>query len=243
MKELPPKIRQDEWLELDDEQERAYKAAEAEGCAELEALGDEVSRVHVFSLITRLKRICNFAPGCDSSPKLRSVEAKVESIQASGKKVLVFTQWLEEGVDKLSRALERYGVVQFDSRLGAGEREAAIARFREDPEMTVFLATVKSAGVGLTLTEASYVIHFDHWWNPAWMWQAEDRAHRRGQQEPVNVYSLWMAGTLEERIWEILEQKGCLQGEILDGLSEGAAGGLISLREWLDVLGVRGGRK
>ena len=74
--------------------------------------------------------------------------------------------------DKLAAALDEFGVVAFDARLSANQREAAVQRFREDPDAGVFVATVKSAGVGLTLTEASYVIHFDHWWNPAWMWQA-----------------------------------------------------------------------
>ena len=69
-------------------------------------------------------------------------------------------------------------------------------RSRADPTRRIFLATPKTAGEGLTLTAASYVIHFDHWWNPAVAWQAEDRAHRKGQTEPVNVYSFWMRGTI-----------------------------------------------
>lgn len=239
MKELPPKIRQDEWLELDPAQREAYRQAEDQGRADLEELGADLSRVHIFSLITKLKMLCNFGPEGGSSPKLRSVEAKVEAIHAAGSKVLVFTQWLESGVDRIAAALERFGVVRFDARLDARGREAAIERFRQDPSVSVFVATVKSAGVGLTLTEASYVIHFDHWWNPAWMMQAEDRAHRKGQREPVNVYSLWMRGTIEERIHEILEKKGLLQEEVLDGLAEGSAAGMISVREWGEMLGLR----
>ena len=237
MKELPPKIRQDEWIELDPEQRKAYRAAEDGGRADLERLGDDLSRVHIFSLITKLKMICNFGPG-GQSPKLRAVEDKVESIRASGKKVLIFTQWLDAGVDRIARALAPHGVVAFDARLDARGREAAIEKFRTDPDVTAFVATVKSAGVGLTLTEASYVIHFDHWWNPAWMFQAEDRAHRKGQTEPVNVYSLWMRGTIEERVHEILEKKGMLQEEVLDGLAEDSVEGMISVGEWRELLGL-----
>jgi SNF2 family DNA or RNA helicase len=243
MQELPPKIRQDEWLELDPAQRRAYEAAEQRGVEELEALGENVSRVHVFTLITRLKMICNFAPGQPQSPKLRATVEKVEEIAQSGQKVLIFTQWVAEGVDRIAQELAPYGVVKFDARLSAAQREAAVQRFREDPGITAFVATVKSAGVGLTLTEASYVIHFDHWWNPAWMWQAEDRAHRRGQTQPVNVYSLWMADTIEARVHELLARKGLLHEEIVDGLSEGAEAGQISVDEWLDVLGVGLGRR
>ncbi|MCA8943571.1 MAG: DEAD/DEAH box helicase, partial [Planctomycetes bacterium] len=161
MTELPPKIRQDQWLELDAQQRVAYERAEKQGRDDIERLGDDCSRVHIFSVITKLKMICNFAPNADTSPKLRAVEAQLEQIRASGKKALVFTQWLDAGVDRIAKALARFGVVKFDARLDSAAREAAIARFREDPEISVFVATVKSAGVGLTLTEASYVIHFD----------------------------------------------------------------------------------
>jgi SNF2 family DNA or RNA helicase len=238
MRELPPKIRQEVWLPLDAEQQRAYEATEAQGCRELEALGDRLSRVHVFSLLTRLKMICNFAPGRDDSPKLQALLDLVEQIAASGQKALVFTQWLEEGVDKLARALAPFGAVRFDARLSRAQRDAAVATFQERADRRVFLATVKSAGVGLTLTAASYVIHFDHWWNPAWMWQAEDRAHRRGQTQPVNVYSFWMADTIEARVHEILTKKGDLYAEVVGGLSEGAIDGLISMDDWLSLLRV-----
>ena len=148
-----------------------------------------------------------------------------------------------DSASSIAAALAPFGVVTFDARLSAAQREAAVLKFRTDPSITAFVATVKSAGVGLTLTEASYVIHFDHWWNPAWMWQAEDRAHRRGQEQPVNVYSLWMADTIESRVHALLESKGLLHEEIVDGLSEGAEAGQISVREWLDVLGLPGRRR
>ena len=238
MRELPPKIRQDEWLELDPQQRRAYELAEDRARDELEELGSAVTRVHVFSRIAELKRICNFAPGNASSPKLRATLEKVEEIAASGQKVLIFTQWIEDGVLRIAEALRPFGVVTFDGSLSAAAREAAVRAFREDPAITAFVATVKSAGVGLTLTEASYVVHFDHWWNPAWMWQAEDRAHRRGQTLPVNVYSLWMADTIEARIHALLEQKGLLHEEVIEGLAEGAESGTISVQDWLTVLGV-----
>lgn len=239
MRDLPPKIRQDLWLTLDPAQRDAYAAAERDGAAELESLGDKLSKVHVFSLITKLKLICNFAPGAGDSPKLRALLDMVAEIKASGQKVLVFTQWVREGVDKLQGPLAPFGVIPFDARLSRAQRDAAIARFRSDKAACVFLATVKSAGVGLTLTEASYVVHFDHWWNPAWMWQAEDRAHRRGQTLPVNVYSLWMEDTIEQRIHAILADKGALHSEVIDGLAESALDELISLEEWVSLFGVR----
>ncbi|HAA30660.1 MAG TPA: ATP-dependent helicase, partial [Cyanobacteria bacterium UBA8553] len=82
-----------------------------------------------------------------------------------------------------------------------------ISDFRSDPDITVFLATIDTAGYGITLTEATYVIHFDHPWNPAKMQNAEDRTHRYGQKSSVTVYSFWMKSTVDERIKKKLIEK------------------------------------
>ena len=119
------------------------------------------------------------------------------------------------------------------------QRSYAIEKFRSDPNTVAFVANVKTGGLGLTLTEANYVIHFDHWWNPATMWQAEDRAHRKGQEKVVNVYSFWMKGTVEERIQNILRKKGLLFEDIISGLSEEDIDKMISTEEWLEILGVK----
>ena len=79
------------------------------------------------------------------------------------------------------------------------------------------------------------MIHFDHWWNPAVAWQAEDRAHRKGQKETVNVYSFWIKDTVEERIHEILEKKGLLHQEIIDSLSVGDFDEALTIDDLLKV--------
>jgi HJR/Mrr/RecB family endonuclease len=89
------------------------------------------------------------------------------------------------------------------------------------------------------LQAASYVVHFDHWWNPAVMWQAEARAHRQGQKRTVNVYSYWVTDTIEEKIYQTLKAKGLLFADIVDGLSETDLDNTISTEEWLDMLGVK----
>ncbi len=109
------------------------------------------------------------------------------------------------------------------------------------PNAVFSVATPKTAGEGLTLTAASYVIHFDHWWNPAVAWQAEDRAHRKGQKEAVNVYSFWMVDTVEERIRAILEKKGLLHSEIIDSLSEADFDKALTLDDLLSVLDLDNG--
>ena len=233
---LKGKFRTDEWLELDPDQRSEYEAALREGRQEFRSHAKEFNRIHVFALLNRLKRICNFAKGKDCSPKTTAALEHIEDIVDSGKKVLVFTQYKEDGVYKLKRLLDSFGVETITGESTDRERLQAVDRFQSDATRHIFLATPKTAGEGLTLTAASYVIHFDHWWNPAVAWQAEDRAHRNGQTEPVNVYSFWMADTVEERIRIILERKGVLHSEIIDSMSVTDFDKALTLDDLLTVL-------
>ena len=234
--ELPSKLRTDEWLELDPNQRGEYNAALAEGRREFRSGKKVFSRIHVFALLHKLKRICNFAKGTNASPKTSAMMEHVEDIVDSGKKVLVFTQYKEEGVQKLKKLLDPFGVESITGETTDRGRLRAVEKFQSDASRQVFLATPKTAGEGLTLTAASYVIHFDHWWNPAVAWQAEDRAHRKGQTEPVNVYSFWMVDTVEERIRAILQRKGMLHNEIIDSSSETDFDNALTLDDLLSVL-------
>jgi SNF2 family DNA or RNA helicase len=94
------------------------------------------------------------------------------------------------------------------------DREAAVRRF-QDGEVPVFLISLKAGGVGLNLTAADTVIHYDPWWNPAVENQATDRAHRLGQDKPVFVYKLIVAGSIEEKILALQERKAELAAGIL----------------------------
>lgn len=237
-KDLPPKIRAERWLDLDDDQLAEYKSAENREFENIRKM-EKVTQFHIFSMIQRLKQICNFAQNKESSPKLELVVDLVEDISESGKKVLIFSQYKEQGIEKLEKPLEKFGFVKITGESSNTHRQQAISQFQEDPDKHVYLATVKAGGEGITLTKASYVIHFDHWWNPAVMWQAEDRAHRKGQQETVNIYSLWMRGTIDERIHHILERKGLLHQEVVVGLSEKDIDQFVSTEEWLEGLGIK----
>ncbi len=249
MKNLPPKIRDEIWFDLDDEQTRAYEVIEAREVKKLADLGERLTRIHIFEVIQKLKQICNFAPGKRTSAKTRILEEKVDEIVGGGGKVLIFSQYIGEGIAKLEQLLTPLlgganKLVTYTGSMGSRERHHAIERFKTDPSTVVFLSTPKTGGVGLTLTEASYVIHFDHWWNPATMWQAEDRAHRGGQTETVNVYSLWAAATangkptIEARIYRKLNEKGLLFEKVLGGLASEQFESFVSMDDWLEVLGL-----
>lgn len=248
--DLPEKTKDTIWLELDEDQKRAYKLAEQEGLNELESLGEKVTRIHIFLLITKWKQICNFATGKEKSPKTQQLIDQLEQIKESGQKLVVFSQFLPEGILKLEKLLreKNYGVVAYHGSMNLNLKNLAVDKFKNDPNICVFLGSVKTAGTGLDgLQEvASYAIHFDHWWNPATMWQAEDRIHRYGQKgilkdgkKQVNIYSYWMRDTIEERIYQILQEKGLLFDEVINGLSEETIDAMISVDEWLDILGVK----
>jgi len=238
--DLPPKIKQDLWLELGDLQRAEYDRVSSQVRGELIALGDQVSKVHIFSRIARLKQICNFVPGTLTSSKANTLMEQIEQIAQNGQKAIVFSQYLDEGIEKLEQVLASFGCAKLVGSQSQSVRDREIERFKKSSDVLVLLASVKAGGVGLNLAEASYVIHFDHWWNPAVMWQAEARVHRPGQKsDKVNVYSYWTTDTIEERIYNVLEEKGLLFEDVIDGLSENQIDELISTDEWLEMLRVK----
>jgi len=239
LKDLPPKIKQDIWLEMSKQQRQEYERAEGIIQAELEALGENVTRQHIFSRMQTLKQICNFPSDSGTSPKLDMLKGQIEDIVESGHKLIVFSQYISQGIAKIAVGLKPYGVAVIVGGVSDARRRQEIERFRHSATTPILLASLKAAGEGLNLTEASYVVHFDHWWNPAVMWQAEDRVHRKGQQNSVNIYSYWMAETIEERIHRILQRKGLLIENVVDGLAERKMDELFTMDDLLEIIGMK----
>lgn len=240
--ELPPKSRQELWFDLTESQRVAYDEALSRGRAQISADGLNTARIHIFALLRKLMQICNFAPRDSNGEKVERLCEQVAEIADSGRKILIFTQFIGEGLTKICGRLDESRIkwVSLSGSMTDREREEALHRFRNEADVTALVAAIKTGGVGITLTEATYVIHFDHWWNPAVMWQAEDRAHRHGQKEPVTVYSYWCRGTIEERIHQKLREKGLLYEQMVNGMAEEDIEELISTEEWLEMLGLKG---
>jgi SNF2 family DNA or RNA helicase len=207
--DLPPKLFRDAALELSPEQAESYRLAEEKGVIRLREMKHELTIGHVFELVLRLKQICNFDPTTGASSKLERLEADLEECAASGRKAIVFSQWVETLME-LRGKLARFGFVEYHGRIPNRRREAAIARFRDDPACHVMLMTYGAGSVGLNLQFASYVFLFDRWWNPAVEEQAINRAHRIGAERPVTVTRFLSINTIEQRINEILERKQAL---------------------------------
>jgi SNF2 family DNA or RNA helicase len=216
LKDLPPKLFRDAEMDLTPEQRETYRMAEDEGVVRLNALGDSIAIRHIFELVLRLKQICNFDPATSASSKLERLEADLEEVAQSGRKAIVFSQWVGT-LRRLSDHLRRFGPLEYHGRIPSTRREDVLGRFRDDPHSHVLLISYGAGGVGLNLQMASYVFLFDRWWNPAVEDQAINRVHRIGTAGPVTVTRFLMIETIEERIDRILQEKRELFDTILSG--------------------------
>jgi superfamily II DNA or RNA helicase len=233
--DLPEKIPEDLWLELDGGQRSAYEETLGYSRDSFASGRKILTKMHIFALLQKLMQICNFAPNEQTSPKLERLVDQIEEV-IDNYKVVVFTNYIKQGVEKIRPRLAKYGLAEITGQTPVGSRAEQIAMFQNDPSVRVFLGTTRAAGEGITLTEGSYVFHFDQWWNPAVAWQAEDRVHRKGQRRQVNVYSYFMMETIEVRIREKLRQKGLLFDEVINSLSEDQIDASLTMEDWCDVL-------
>ena len=216
LRDLPPKMIHDEPLELMPEQRESYRLAEEEGVLRLTELGAAATIRHVFELVLRLKQICNFDPATGASTKLERLEANLDEVAGSGRKAIVFSQWVVT-LRRLAKQLERFGPLEYHGQVPQRRRDGIIARFREDDSRHVLLMSYGAGGVGLNLQFVNYVFLFDRWWNPAVEDQAINRAHRIGVDGPVTVTRYLMLETIEERIDRVLQEKRDLFDVIFSG--------------------------
>jgi SNF2 family DNA or RNA helicase len=235
--DMPPRIIRDAHLELTPAQREAYVLAEKEGVIHLNALGDTITVQHVFELVMRLKQICNFDPRTKQSAKLERVIADMAEVAESGRKAIIFSQWVEP-LEFIAEALREFGPLQYHGRVPHKDRQAILDRFKSDPTKHVILMSYGTGSVGLNLQFTNYVFLFDRWWNPAVEDQAINRAHRLGQKSPVFVTRFVSEGTIEGRIAEVLERKRQLFNELIEqngpppslGLTEDDVFGLFDIQ-------------
>jgi SNF2 family DNA or RNA helicase len=235
--DMPPKVIRDAYLELSPAQRESYDLAEKEGVIRLNALGETISVQHVFELVMRLKQICNFDPLTGQSAKLEQLAADMAEVADSGRKAIIFSQWVEP-LEALARALEPFGPLLYHGKIPHRERQPILDRFKADPSKHVILMSYGTGSVGLNLQFTNYVFLFDRWWNPAIEDQAINRAHRLGQKSTVFVTRFISQGTIEGRIAEVLERKRQLFNELIGqngpppalGLSEEDLFGLFDVK-------------
>ncbi|NOZ72132.1 MAG: DEAD/DEAH box helicase [Chloroflexi bacterium] len=243
IQDLPERLDMKVYCTLSDEQAELYQAVVEEGLPRIADSRGRSRRIHVFNLLTRLKQILNHplhyyhktAPPdlqqetiSNRSGKLDRLTEMLEEVLDTGDKALVFTQFAEMGQLLTTHLQQTFDIPILYMYGGTPpkKRQAIINQFQDDPHSPpIFVLTLKTGGLGLNLTAAHHVFHFDRWWNPAVENQASDRAYRIGQTKNVQVHKFITAGTLEESIDEMIERK--------QGLSEAIVG---SGEEWLATL-------
>ncbi|MGD9841407.1 MAG: DEAD/DEAH box helicase [Steroidobacteraceae bacterium] len=224
--DLPDKQESKVFCSLTREQASLYQSAVDESFAEIETVDGITRRGRVLALLTVLKQICNHpahylreqGPLAGRSGKLDRLLEMLEQVLAEGDRALIFTQYREMG-ERLSRALARLqgkAVPFLHGGVSRVARDEIVRRFQEEPRASRLLViSLKAGGTGLNLTAATVVFHFDRWWNPAVEDQATDRAYRIGQQRNVQVYKMLCAGTVEEKIDQMLDAKRDLAARVV----------------------------
>ncbi|WP_291418115.1 DEAD/DEAH box helicase [Actinophytocola sp.] len=223
--ELPPKTETDQPVSLTPEQAGLYAAVVRETMERIRTATGMQRRGLVLTLLTGLKQVCNHpaqylgeigGPLAGRSGKLELLDELVDTIRAEGGGLLVFTQYVA-----MARLLDRHltgrGVPTqlLHGGTPVAKRDELVRTFQDSADPPVFLLSLKAAGTGLNLTRADHVVHYDRWWNPAVEAQATDRAHRIGQDRPVQVHRLIAEGTVEDRIAAMLESKKDLAAAVL----------------------------
>lgn len=232
--DLPEKISQVSFCELTPDQRGAYQQViEASRKEVLEAVGAQglaKSRMVVLSALLRLRQICcdlrllklDGVKPANASGKLELFSELLEEVIDGGHRVLVFSQFVSMLTLLKERLTEE--AIEFCYLDGStANRAAVVDRFQKNSAIPVFLISLKAGGVGLNLTGADTVIHFDPWWNPAVEDQATDRAHRIGQQRVVTSYKLITRDTVEEKILTLQNRKREIIQATIGGEEEFAA--------------------
>jgi len=232
-RELPPKTELSVPVELGGKQRELYEAirvaAHADVRRAIRVKGLAASTIVILAALTKLRQICcdprllamDAARSVRESAKFDALMALLGDQLAGGHRVLVFSQFTSM-LALVADGLNARGVSHLSLTGATRERQRVVDAF-EEGRADVFLISLKAGGTGLNLTSADTVVHYDPWWNPAAQAQATDRAYRIGQQRPVFVHNLYVAGSVEERVLALQEKKRWLSTGLLGDTSSSPA--------------------
>ncbi|HEY7225562.1 MAG TPA: DEAD/DEAH box helicase [Micromonosporaceae bacterium] len=229
--DLPDKIEMEVVCNLTAEQASLYQAVLDDMMTRIESSEGMERRGLVLATMTKLKQVCNHPAQllrdgtrlAGRSGKLARLDEILDEVLAGGEKALLFTQYAEFGGMLRGYLSARFGreVLFLHGGVAKADRDAMVSRFQDDDPASppLFVLSLKAGGTGLTLTAANHVVHVDRWWNPAVEDQATDRAFRIGQTRNVQVRKFVCAGTVEQKISDMIRDKRGLAAKIV-GSSE-----------------------
>ncbi len=243
LRDLPDKLEKTQYVHFQKEQQNLYDAQVVHMRQTLEQQNEDSfhkTRMKIFAELTRLRQICCDPGLCfenygGESSKLEACMDLLKSAIEGGHKILLFSQFTSM-LEIIREKCTEQGI-SFYTITGETPKEKRlklVKAFNGDGTK-VFLISLKAGGVGLNLTGADVVIHYDPWWNFAVQNQATDRAHRIGQNKKVTVYRLIAKGSIEEKIIKLQETKKDLSDQIIQGDGNGLAG--MSKEDFLELLG------
>ena len=226
LKELPDKTVTVLSNEMGEEQRSIYLSyllqAKQELAEQIDLNGYENTHMQILAALTRLRQICChpslFIDGYQAgSSKLEQCIEIIEEATNGGHKILLFSGYTSM-FEFIEKELEKRNIKYFKltGSTKVDERIKLVDEFNENPDIKVFLISLKAGGTGLNLTGADMVIHYDPWWNISTENQATDRAYRIGQKNNVQVYKLITKNSIEEKIYELQQRKAELADNMLD---------------------------
>ena len=224
LEELPPKTEITLQVQLTEEERSAYESCRL---AALESLKENSSenRIFILSQLTRLRRFCchpslTFPDFAGESAKMETLMELVEELRENGHRALIFSQFVDFlGIVRKEFDKREITYQYLDGSTPVSDRMQSVNHF-QDGRGEFFLISLKAGGTGLNLTAANYVLLLDPWWNPAVENQAADRAHRMGQKNPVTIYRLIAADTVEEKVLDLHATKKALATDLLEGTDD-----------------------
>lgn len=238
LKDLPPKQHVDHWIVPTEEERLQYRSLLESGKEGLRRARQEDApglRMNILALLLKLRLFCchpDLVLGAGqakvSQPaKFHAALEKIREALSEDHRILLFSQFVGM-LDIIGDRLEKEGIdyLRLDGQTPLPERKRRVEWFQSDDPVRppVFLSSLKAGGVGLTLTSADFVFHYDPWWNPQVENQATDRAHRMGQEKPVMVYRFVTRGTVEEKVMALKQEKIALFDRMMDnGEGDGAS--------------------
>jgi len=210
LREMPPIILQDIPIELSPQQEKAYMNVWNNRYEIMQRERKRIKSTDIFSVITKLKQICNYDVESGESSKIEALRLIIDNLSGTEDKIIVFSQYVET-LKQISKNLQ--GKIRHEIYHGAlseDVRNKILTRFKEEKGPRVLLMSLKAGGIGLNLQEASSIVLFDRWWNPAVEEQAINRAHRFNRKTPLHAFRFTVVDSIEERIVNILDEKKSL---------------------------------
>lgn len=235
--ELPDKIETSVYFHFSEEEEKIYQAHAVQASKELREMlrfnkGDHIDKVSILSMLTKLRQICCeprllFDQIEQTSSKMRGCMDLIHTLKENKQKVLLFSSFTSI-LDLLEEELykDKISYYKLTGSTSKEKRKELVEAFQKD-DTDVFLISLKAGGTGLNLTAAQAVIHYDPWWNVSAQNQASDRAYRIGQKNEVQVFSLLMKDSIEEKIQKLQQHKK----ELADHFVEHNEGSLAQMNE------------